>query len=89
MPAEQLRQLIADAVTLGVRRATQDAPPAAESVSDLPEMITRKEAAKILGVSTATISRYQKDGMLQKHKVGFHHVRLRRSEVEKMSRLVP
>lgn len=88
MPAEQLRQLIADAVTLGVQRATQDAPAPADATGEISEMIKRKDAAKLLGVSTATVDRYLKDGMLQKHKIGFHHVRLRRSEVEKLCRLV-
>ncbi|HET9014938.1 MAG TPA: helix-turn-helix domain-containing protein [Thermomicrobiaceae bacterium] len=51
------------------------------------ELLTIKEAAALLKVSTMTLSRWIKQGRLTRYRIGVRAVRLRRSEVEDL--LVP
>jgi excisionase family DNA binding protein len=53
---------------------------------DSDTLITRSEAAEILGVSTRTISRYMRDGRLTKFQGGEHgrNVRVRLHDVNEL-----
>lgn len=46
------------------------------------ELLTIKEAAEFLKISTMTLSRWIKQGRLTRYRVGARSVRLRRSDVE-------
>ena len=48
--------------------------------SDLPEMMTRKQAATAVGVSLGTLDAWAKEGRLQKHRAG-GVVRFRKDEL--------
>lgn len=49
------------------------------------ELLTVKEAAALLKVSTKTIFRYLKSGLLKSYKVGFSRInRIRKSDVLKL-----
>ncbi len=50
-------------------------------IQDPDELITRKQAAKILGVSLPTLSYFVKTGKLVAYRVGAN-VRFKRSEIE-------
>lgn len=48
--------------------------------TDLPEMITRKQAAKMIGVSVTTLDMWTREGRLRKHRIG-RTVRFKRDEL--------
>jgi len=86
VPADQLRQLVTDAVTVAMRKAAEATPPPASGNDHLPELITKKQAATMLQVSTGTVDNYVTDGLLSKLKIGTRNVRFERAEVEKLAR---
>jgi excisionase family DNA binding protein len=86
IPADQLRQLVTDAVTVAMREVAEAAPRPASGNEGLPELITKKQASKILQMSIATVDNYVRDGNLSKLKVGVRSVRFERAEVEKLAR---
>ena len=89
VPADQLRQLVADAVAVGMRSAAPPPAPAAPDEADrLPKLITRHQAAALLNVSLSTVDNYIRDGLLSKKRVGVRSVRLERSAVEELARTV-
>ena len=51
------------------------------SMSELTELLAPKEAAKILGVSTETLRRYQIDGAIEAEATPGGHRRIKRAEV--------
>lgn len=55
---------------------------------DTDDLITRPEAAEILGVTVRTVSRYMDSGRLRKYKGGAlgRRVRLSREDVERLKR---
>jgi len=85
IPADQLRQLVADAVTVAMRKAAEAAPQVESGNEYLPELITRKQTAEFLQMSIATVDNYVKDGLLSRRKVGTRSVRFERAEVEKLA----
>lgn len=86
--ADQLRQLVADAVVVGLRNAEPPAPAPHSEAAQLPALITRHQAAALLNVSLSTVDNYIRDGLLSKKRVGVRSVRLERSTVEKLARTV-
>lgn len=48
-----------------------------------PEYLTRKETAKMLGISLPTLHSYVKKGFLTAHRVGEKTVRFKKEDVEK------
>ena len=48
--------------------------------SDLPEMMTRKQAAAVIGVSLGTLDSWAKEGRIKKHRAG-GVVRFRKDEL--------
>jgi excisionase family DNA binding protein len=85
IPADQLRQLVTDAVTIAMRKAAEAAPKP-NAGENMPELMTKKEAAAMLRVSTGTVDNYVADGLLSKLKIGTRNVRFKRAEVEKLAR---
>jgi excisionase family DNA binding protein len=86
IPADQLRQMLTDAVTAALIQATKPAPqPEPET---LPELLTRQQAAAYLGVGVGTVDNYTKDGRLTKKKVGLRAVRFDRGEVQRLARTI-
>jgi excisionase family DNA binding protein len=77
LPLEQLKTEISEAVLM------QIAPylPSAHSKPQPTELLTRKEAAKLLGVSLVTLNQWTRDGRVK----GYHissRVRYKREELE-------
>ena len=86
LPADQLRQMLTDAVTTALSKVATPAPlPEPET---LPELLTRQQAAAYLGVAVGTVDNYTKDGLLNKKKVGLRAVRFDRGEVQKLARAI-
>lgn len=88
IPAEQLRQLVTDAVDMAMNRARREAEKTAQPATEPNKLLTKKEAAQLLKVSIATVDNYTKDGMLTKKRIGLRSVRFDRSEVEKLARTI-
>jgi excisionase family DNA binding protein len=86
IPADQLRQMLTDAVTAALIQAIKPAPEA--EPEKLPELLTRQQTAAYLGVAVGTVDNYTKDGLLNKKKVGLRAVRFDRSEVQKLARAI-
>ena len=86
IPADQLRQLVTDAVTVALRNADPTPPAPADQQPD--QLMTRHQAAAFLNVSLSTVDNYIRDGLLHKKRVGIRFVRLERSEVETLARTV-
>ena len=89
IPAEELSAIIDEVVSNALQDVLLkqfDSPDLDHS--NLPPLITRHQAAKILSVSLSTVDNYINDGLLQKKRVGVRAVRLDRTEVEKLARKV-
>ncbi len=87
-PAE-VRELMRS--TLAEARAEDRAEAkrlAALEQSEQPHLLTRQQAADLLGVSKGSIDNYVRDGLLTKRKIGTHSVRIDREEIEKLARRV-
>lgn len=54
-----------------------------DGLEDPNELITKKEAAKLLGVTTVTVDTYARKGLLEKKRIG-SRVRFRRGDVRKL-----
>jgi excisionase family DNA binding protein len=85
-PAE-LRDLVNNAVVEGLQAAEAKRRAALEQ-DQQPELLSRKQAAELLGVSSGTIDNYARQGLLTKRKIGSHSVRFERVEIEKLARRV-
>ncbi|MGV3684374.1 MAG: helix-turn-helix transcriptional regulator [Daejeonella sp.] len=74
----ELQALIVDSVNIALdaKAASKDTAPSGQKV-----LLTRKEAAEILGVSPATIDNYAKAGFLTPQKIGARNVRFRYEQV--------
>jgi hypothetical protein len=53
-----------------------------DDFAEFPDFLSRKQAAKMVGVALTSIDRYSNEGLLQKHKNG-QLVRFKKSEVLK------
>lgn len=81
MTEEQLRQVVAETVKSEIAAGlivTAQTKPVQEVNAD--ELITRKEAAKILGVSLPTLNAWTKDGTVQGYRLN-SRVRYKRGEL--------
>ena len=66
-----------------LKEIINDSLPEKKEVQSLPneiEYITRKETAKILGISLVTLSKYTKQGKLKDYRLG-HNLRYKRHEI--------
>lgn len=57
----------------------------AQATAD-PDLLTKAEAAELLGVSPATISRWLKEGRLPAYRLGPRAVRIRRADLDDLLR---
>jgi excisionase family DNA binding protein len=73
---DQLKAEISEAVNLAVNPLKANNPPKAELV-----LLTRKEAAKLLGVSLPTLLEWTKKGKVQGYRIA-SRVRYKRNEIE-------
>jgi hypothetical protein len=53
-----------------------------DDFAEFPDFLSRKQAAKMVGVALTSIDRYSKEGLLKKHKNG-QLIRFKKSEVLK------
>lgn len=74
---DELRNLIAETVRAEIQTHI---PKPAEPFADFPELLTRRQTAKLLGVSLASLDNWTASGRLRKHRIGVS-VRFRKSEV--------
>lgn len=75
---DQLRRIVDDSVVAALANWTPPSEPG--PLDHLPELLTRKEAAELLGVSRPTLDQWAKSGKINKyHLDGL--VRLRKSEL--------
>lgn len=59
---EELRGMVEDAVKTALAGFKQQAPA--------PKLLSRKEAAKFLGVSLVTLDQWEKDGKVKSSRIG-------------------
>ena len=76
IPVNELETLIIECVNTCLKHHS---PPPPE-LSDLPELITRRQAAKMLSVSLGTLDAWAREGRLTKCRAG-RAVRFRKSEL--------
>ncbi|WP_211323768.1 helix-turn-helix domain-containing protein [Chitinophaga dinghuensis] len=76
IPLEQLRLMIAETVTCELSRHLEQA--AITKIND--ELITRKEAAALLGISLPTLLEFTKTGKVTGYRIGTR-VRYKRTEI--------
>ncbi len=74
--SEQLNKVIQNAL----RSVLADVKPTPSSISGLPELLTRQEAANLAGVCLATIDNKVRDGILKKYRTG-GIVRFKKQEI--------
>ncbi|SEW27094.1 helix-turn-helix domain-containing protein [Chitinophaga arvensicola] len=77
LPIEQLRTFISEAVGCEFSKRFADVQPENQS----PELLTRKEAAKLLSISLPTLLDFTKSGKITGYRLGTR-VRYKRSELE-------
>lgn len=77
IPVNDLQTLIIDAVNACLKHYS---PPPQSEFSDLPELMTRKQAAAVIGVSLGTLDSWAKEGRLTKVRAG-GIVRFRKDEL--------
>ena len=87
MTPPQLRALVNTAVKDALAEA-ETRRKAALLKDQEPELLSRQQAADLLGVSVGTIDNYGRDGLLDKRKIGAHTVRYERAQIEKLARRV-
>lgn len=78
MPVNDLQTLIIDCVNACLKHYSP--PPSQSELSDLPDFLTRKQAAKMLSVSLGTLDTWTKEGRIKKHRAG-GIVRFRKDEL--------
>jgi excisionase family DNA binding protein len=76
---KDLEDLIERAVVRGIDVALQTKHTAKQQ--DEPDYLTRKEAAKRLGISLVTLHRYSLDGLIPSYRIGTR-IRYKRAEIE-------
>lgn len=76
MPADQLRTMMIEAASIALQYNTPKVAPATEA----DELLTPKETAQLLKVSTVTVWDWEKRGILNARRIG-NQVRYLRSEV--------
>lgn len=76
---DEYRRHLEEAATAAVRQALEAYRQANPPASDPPELISKKEAARLLDVSIATLDKLRKDG-LKWYRVQ-SNVRFKRNEV--------
>lgn len=81
IPLNEFRTLISDEVQSALNRAQPATPALQLPAPTLPELITRKEAAKFLGISLPTLHKYTQDGIIPAYKIGAH-VRYKADELK-------
>ena len=84
VPADQLRLLVSNAVRTAISASIPSLQENTEP--ELPNLVTRQQAAKLLNVSLSTVDNYIRDGLLSKKRIGSRSVRLERSDVDKLAR---
>ncbi len=77
IPVDDLKDLIAEAVN---QELAKHLPPANQSPCS-NELLTRREAARLLGISLPTLLDYTKQGKITGYRLGTR-VRYKRSELE-------
>lgn len=73
---DQLKAEISEAVNLAVTPLKSNNPPESEFI-----LLTRKEAAKLLGVSLPTLLEWTKKGKIQGYRIA-SRIRYKRNEIE-------
>ncbi|GAB4007178.1 hypothetical protein GCM10028808_10570 [Spirosoma migulaei] len=76
MPADQLRTMMIEAASIALKYNT----PKVTTVTEVDELLTPEETAKLLKVSKVTVWDWEKRGILSARRIG-NQVRYLRSEV--------
>lgn len=77
MPVDELKTLLSEIVRAEIQTYI---PAPAEPFADFPELLTRRQTAKLLGVSLASLDNWTTSGRLRKHRIGAA-VRFKKAEV--------
>lgn len=83
----ELRQLVYEVLVTVLKEKISEYPqmqPPAQGVPD--KLLTKKEAAQYLGISSPTLSKYIKDGYVKAHTVAGTRMRFRLTDLEKALR---
>lgn len=78
IPVNDLQTLIIDSVNDCLKKANPKL--LTDNLSEIPEMLTRREAAKLLSISLGTLDSWAKEGRVTKHRAG-GVVRFRKDEL--------
>lgn len=81
LPIDDFRAMVGETVRAELTTITAAAAPMPEPTADIPALLTRKDAAKYLGISLPTLHKYTQDGRLIAYKIG-SQVRYKRHELE-------
>jgi excisionase family DNA binding protein len=74
---DQFKELVTEAV----KSAVSEVIKSRHQAIDMDELMTRKQTANLLGISTVTLDKYTQKGIFVAYKLGDTHVRYKRSEV--------
>lgn len=81
VPLDDFFARLSETVRAELTTITAAAAPMPEPTADIPALLTRKDAAKYLGISLPTLHKYTQDGKLIAYKIG-SQVRYKRNELE-------
>ncbi len=79
IPKGELEILIIDCV----RACLEIEHPVTDNPDTLPEWLTRKQVARYLNCSLATVDNYARQGFLEKHRINGGLIRFRSEEVRR------
>lgn len=80
IPLNDFRAIIGEEVQAALQLMQPSTPKQPEPAT-LPQLITRKEAAKFLGISLPTLHKYTQDGIIPAYRLGAH-VRYKADELK-------
>lgn len=55
----------------------------------MPELLTKKQAAELLGIGVSTLDSWVRQGKLAKHTANGYHVRFKRRDLERFVEKLP
>jgi excisionase family DNA binding protein len=70
------------------KQATNPFDASAEQTNATDELLTKKEAAKYLRVSTVTLNKYLRQGFVKGHTIAGTRVRFKQNELKKALRIL-
>lgn len=84
LPIGELKNLISQTLqeVLSANETTK------KQEQEIPQYLTRKETASVLGVSLVTLHSYTNSGKIKAHKIG-GRIRYKKLDIEKAVKLIP